>query len=369
MTGVWVGIDVSKAWLDVHSAGAEGGLRVRNDAAGQAGLRARLGGAMVAGVVLEASGGYERPVQAALSAAGLAVALVNPARVRDFARATGRFAKTDRIDAKVLADYGAYLKPAPSPLPGTARARLRELLAYRRQLGHEIVARASQLRLYGDPALHRRAEAALARLKAERGELEQLMRSAIAANAALAASFALLTTVPGVGLVLAATLLAELPELGRLDRREIASLVGLAPFPRDSGTRRGHRAIRGGRSEVRQALFMAALIATRHTTPLSAFIARLRERGKPAKIALTAAMRKLLTILNAMARAERPFEPARLQPASGRRAAPQPEAAALAPVKAVAGAAGGAARLDRRVRGRHPNPGSTTPRAHPATAA
>jgi transposase len=206
MTGIWVGIDVSKAWLDVHSAWAAGGLRVRNDAAGHAGLRARL--------------------------------------------------------------------------------------------------------------------------KAERGELEQLMRSAIAADAALAASFALLTTVPGVGLVLAATLLAELPELGRLDRRRIASLVGLAPFPRDSGTRRGHRAIRGGRSGVRQALFMAALIATRHTTPLSAFIARLRERGKPAKVALTAAMRKLLMNLDAMARTERPFEPGRLQPAPGRRAAPQPEAAA-----------------------------------------
>jgi len=236
MTDVWVGIDVSKAWLDVDLDG-DGGLRVRNDAAGHGELRARLDGAMVAGVVLEASGGYERPVQAALSAAGLAVALVNPARVRDFARATGRLAKTDRIDAKVLADYGAYLRPASSPLPGSARARLHELLAYRRQLGHEIVARASQLRLYGDPTLRERAEAALARLKAERRELEQLMRSAIAANAALATRCALLSTVPGVGLVLAATLLAELPELGTLDRRRIASLVGLAPFPRDSGTR------------------------------------------------------------------------------------------------------------------------------------
>jgi transposase len=314
---MWVGIDVSKAWLDVQIEREEGGLRVSNEAAGHGELMARLGGAPVAGVVLEASGGYERPAQAALSAAGLAVALVNPARVRDFARATGRLAKTDRIDAKVLAEYGAYLKPAPSPLPGSARARLRELLAYRRQLGHEIAARASQLRLYGDPALRERAEAGLVRLKAERHELERLMQAAIASDAALAARFALLTTVPGVGLMLAATLLAELPELGALDRRRIASLVGLAPFPQDSGTRRGHRAIRGGRSEVRQALFMAALIATRHTTPLSAFIARLRARGKPAKVALTAAMRKLLTVLNAMVRAQRPFEAGRLPPTPG----------------------------------------------------
>jgi transposase len=369
MTGIWVGIDVSKAFLDVHLAGAEGGLRVRNDAAGHGELRARLGGAPIAGVVLEASGGYERPVQAALSAAGLAVALINPARVRDFARATGRLAKTDRIDAKVLADYGAYLKPAPRPLPESARARLRELLAYRRQLGGEIMARASQLRLYDDPALRRRAEAALARLKAERVELDQLMQAAITGDAALAARFALLTTVPGVGLMLAATLLAELPELGALDRRRIASPVGLAPFPQDSGTRRGHRAIRGGRSEVRQALFMAALIATRHTTPLSAFIARLRARGKPAKVALTAAMRKLLTVLNAMARAQRPFEPGRRPPAPGRRAAPRPAPAASAPVKAGAGTAGGKARLEGRERGRHPTPGGTTPLAPPAAVA
>jgi transposase len=251
-------------------------------------------------------------------------------------------------------------------LPATARARLRERLAYRRQLGHEIVARASQLRLYGDPALRRRAEVALARLKAERSELEQLMQAAITGDGALAAEFARLTTVPGVGLVLAATLLAELPELGTLDRRRIASLVGLAPFPRDSGLRRGHRAIRGGRAEVRQALFMAALIATRHTTPLTRFIARLRARRKPAKVALTAAMRKLLTILNAMARTQRPFEPGQLQPAPGRRAAPQPKAAARPPVQAVAGAAGGAAHLDRRLRGRHSKPSGTTPLAYPA---
>jgi transposase len=229
--------------------------------------------------------------------------------VRDFARASGLLAKTDRLDAAVIARYGAFARPPATPLPSGARQALAELLAYRRQLTAEITARTQQLGHLVTSALRQRAQAALARLRGERHEVSQLIRQTIEADGALAEAAALLQTMPGVGPVLAATLLAELPELGTLDRRRIASLAGVAPIAKDSGTKHGRRPIRGGRSEVRPPLYMAALVASRSNPTLCATYERLITNGKPPKIALVALMRKILTTLNTMLRTNSPWHP------------------------------------------------------------
>jgi transposase len=307
--GTWAGIDAGKRWLDVHVGGSGGAhFRVANDAEGHARPVARLGDAAVAGVAVEASGGYEREAHAAMSRAGLRVAAVNPARVRHFAEGTGRLAETDRVDAAVLAAFGAYLEPAPAPAREGARAALAELLTYRRQLNAELAARAGQLRGYAGGPSRARAEEALDRLRRERREPDGPIRAAVAKEPPLEALLALPTGAPAVGPVLAAALIADLPEPGALDRRRIASLAGLAPFPRDSGERRGCRAVRDGRAEVRQVLYMAALVALRRHAPLGGYIGRLRARGEPAEVALVAAMREPLTVPNAVARSGRPWK-------------------------------------------------------------
>jgi transposase len=295
----WIGIDVSKRFLDVEIAG-QAPARLANCQEGHAALVDRLKRVAVAGVVIEATGGLERPVVAALLQAGLPASIVNPARVRAFAEGTGQLAKTDKIDAKVLASYGAYMRPAPAELPTATRAKLRELVAYRAQITGEITARAAQAKHYQTACLKQRAEAALAALRRERVALEREIKALVASDEALALRFKLLTSVPSVGTVVAATLIAELPELGSLSRRKIAALAGLAPFPRDSGDRKGYRAIRGGRAHVRCALFCAARVALQHNPNIKAFYERLRARGKNGKVAIVAAMHKLLTILNAM---------------------------------------------------------------------
>jgi transposase len=297
-----IGIDVSKARLDVCRLEDGRRLAVGNDAAGLRALVDRLGIGPQDLMVLEASGGYERTAQRTLCARGLRVAIVNAARVRAFARASGCLAKTDRIDAAVIARYGAFARPAPTPPVGDARRALAELLAYRRQLTAEITARSQQLAHLVSAALRQRAEVALGRLRAERQEILRLIRHTVAAAAELTRPYALLTSMPGVGPVLAATLLAELPELGTLDRRQIASLVGVAPIARESGTRHGRRAIRAGRKPVRSVLYMAALSASRTASPGAAFYRRLVAAGKPAKLALIALMRKMLVTLNGMLR-------------------------------------------------------------------
>jgi len=302
-----IGIDVSKARLDVYDLGDGRRLAVGNDAAGITGLAAQLGLGAGKLVVMEASGGYERQPQRLLSEQGLRVAIVNAARVRDFARASGRLAKTDRVDAEVIARYGAFARPAPTPLVTGARQALAELLAYRRQLIAEITARSQQLGHLVTPTLRQRAAAALDRLRAERREVTQLIGQTIAADRALAAPAALLHSMPGVGPVLVATLLAELPELGSLDRRQIASLVGVAPIAKDSGTKLGRRLIRGGRRDVRPPLYMAALVASRSNPTLRATYVRLVDHGKPPKLALVALMRRMLTTLNAMLRTATPW--------------------------------------------------------------
>jgi transposase len=244
-----------------------------------------------------------------LSECGMRVAVVNAARVRDFARASGLLAKTDRLDAAVIAHYGAFARPAPSLPVSGARQVLAELLAYRCQLTVEITARSQQLGHLLTPALRQRAEAALARLGAERLEIARLIRHTIAAEAELAKTYALLTSMPGVGPVLAATLLAELPELGTLDRRQIASLAGVAPIAKDSGLKHGRRPIRGGRKQVRTVLYMAALSTSRTASRGAACYRRLVAAGKPPKLALIALMRKMLTTLNAMLRTATPYSP------------------------------------------------------------
>jgi transposase len=305
-SNAWIGIDVSKRFLDVEIAG-QAPARLSNCKEGHGVLLERLKVVPVAGVVIEATGGLERPVIAALLGAGLPASIVNPARVRAFAEGTGRLAKTDKIDAKVLASYGAYMRPAPAELPTAARAKLRELITYRSQITGEITARKAQAKIYQDAGLRQRAEAALKALERERAALEREIKTLIGSDEVLALRFKLLTSAPAVGTVVAATLIAELPELGTLSRRKVAALAGLAPFPRDSGDRKGYRAIRGGRADVRCALFCAARVALRHNPKIKAFYERLRARGKTGKVAIVAAMHKLLTILNAILKSGTPW--------------------------------------------------------------
>jgi transposase len=309
-TGQSIGVDICKRYLDAAGT-EEKPFRVTNDTSGRQTMVERLKALGVSCVVLEATGGLERPVLAALLAAGLPASIVNPARVRAFAEGTGKLAKTDKIDAKVLAAYGAYMRPAVSVLPSSARAKLKELLSYRGQIGEEVTARSAQLQLYASADLKARASAALETLKAERRAIERQIEALIASEEELAAPFQILTSVPSVGTIVGATLIADLPELGRLCRRRIAALVGLAPFPRDSGDRRGHRAIRGGRSQVRKALFNAARVAIQHNPKIKAFYQRLRQNGKPGKVAIVAAMHKLLTILNAMLKSRQTWQASR----------------------------------------------------------
>ena len=309
-----IGIDVSKARLDVYCLRRGVRLAVANDELGILQLAGWLepGGL----VVMEASGGYERPVHRSLTQHGVRAAVVNPLRVRQFAKASGLLAKTDRLDAAVIARYGAFARPAPTPVRAGAREALAELLAYRRQLLAEITARSQQLAHLRTPALIERAKAALARLRQDQAELDRLVRDTIAGDPQLRAKAALLAGTPGAGPVLVATLLAELPELGALDRRQIASLVGLAPIARDSGLWRGRRVIHGGRKEVRGALYMAVLALSRRASRFALAYRDLLARGKPKKLALVAVMRKLLVTLNAIARADQPWSDPALQPAA-----------------------------------------------------
>ncbi len=292
---VWVGIDVSKARLDV-ALGAEGELfEVANDQRGIAALLARLSQPALARVVVEATGGLETALVAELGAAGLPVVVVNPRQVRDFARATGQLAKTDALDARLLARFAERVQPPLRALPTPAERELKAVVARRRDLVEMLTAERNRLGS-APKVLHREITAHIrwleARLKERDRDLDRKLRG-----------------VPGVGPVLCATLLAELPELGRLDRREVAKLAGVAPLNHDSGRLRGQRTVWGGRAPVRAALYMATLSAVRFNPALKAFYRRLRSAGKPPKLALTAAMRKLLVILNAMLKHRTPWSP------------------------------------------------------------
>jgi len=307
-SSVMIGIDVASAHVDVAAIGGELPValgRVANDAEGHSALADGLARLTPALVLMEATGGYEAALACALQVAGLRVAVINPRMARDFARAMQRLAKTDRIDAATLAEFAGVLARRPDcerfirPLSEPEQQDLAALVTRRRQLVSMQLAERQRLRLarlVARPSI----EALLAAIARQLDEVEaQLARHVEQHHAAMAK---LLQSVAGIGKVAAATLLAELPELGRLNRRQICALVGVAPYANDSGASRGRRHIAGGRFELRRALYMATLTATRHNAAIRAFYERLVAAGKLKKVALVACMRKLITHLNALTR-------------------------------------------------------------------
>ena len=305
---MFVGIDVSKDRLDVHLRPSGEAFAVARDGHGVAALVDRLGPLAPALIVIEATGGFEITVAAGIAGAGLPLAVVNPAQVRAFARATGRLAKTDRLDAEVIAHFAEAVRPEPRPLPSEAAQGLAELVARRRQLVEMIGMERNRQRTARSPKVLKGIARTLKALEAALGAIDREIDDEVRGSPAWRAAEDLLTSVPGIGSITARTLIAELPELGRIDRRSLAALVGVAPVNRNSGAMRGHRAIAGGRTDVRNVLYMAALTAIRWNPPIRDIYLRLRARGRPAKAALVAAMRKLLTILNAILRDGKPWQ-------------------------------------------------------------
>lgn len=310
MDQLFVGIDVSQDQLDVHVRPTGDSWQVAADQAGVAALVQRLRALGPTLIVLEATGGYETPVVVALVEVGLPLAIVNPRQIRDFARATGQLAKTDALDAGVIAAFAEAVRPPVRPVPDEQARALGELVARRRQLVEMLGAELNRRRVTRHPQLRKQLDRHIAWLKQAVARLDQDLQRLIRALPIWRETEDLLRSAPGVGKVTACTLIAELPELGELDRRAIAALVGLAPFARDSGRFRGRRMIIGGRASVRRTLYMATLTAIRRNPEIAAFYGRLRGTGRPAKVALTAAMRKLLVMLNAMLRDRRPWQPA-----------------------------------------------------------
>lgn len=302
--GPYVGIDVSAAWLDV--AVHRQSWRVANTAEGVSRLLERLQELQPERVVLEPTGGYELPLLRALVGAGLPAALVNPRQVRDFARSTGRLAKTDSIDAIILSQFGQAVRPPVRSLADANSEKLKGLEARRRQLVEMVTSEKNRLRTAPED-IAREIREHIRWLERRLEEIDRQIAELLRASTHWREKDELLRSAPGVGPVLATNLLANLPELGTLNRRQIAALVGVAPFNRDSGAFRGRRVVWGGRSQVRAALYMAALVASRFNPVISVFYRRLCLAGKPKKVALTACMRKLLTILNSMLRYGRPW--------------------------------------------------------------
>jgi transposase len=312
-TRVTVGIDVAKATVEVAISGRQKTLALSNDEAGYAALLAELSSLNVGLVLLEATGGFELACATALQLAGLAVAVVNPRQARDFARAMGYLAKTDRIDAAVLADMArtllarADLSKLVKPMPDAQQLELQALVTRRRQLMAMKLAEDHRMKMPG-VRQRRSLNTIIKALDREIARVDKDLQAFVGANHTELA--ALLDSVKGVGKATISTLLAEVPELGKLSGREVSALVGVAPINRDSGTMRGKRSIFGGRPDVRRVLFMAALVASRHNPVIKAFYQRLLAAGKPKKVALVACMRKLLTILNAMVRSGKPWDQA-----------------------------------------------------------
>ena len=297
-----VGVDVSKDRLDVHLRPSGEAFAVTRDGKGLETLVERLSALDLSLIVLEATGGFETKVAAALAGAGLPLAVVNPRQIRDFARALGRLAKTDAIDAEVIALFAEKIRPEARPVPSQEARSLGELVARRRQIVEMIGMEANRRKRAADKRLSKKIDRHLAFLEKELVDVDADIDAGVRASPAWREAEDLLVSVPGVGPVTARTLIAELPELGQLDRRKLAALVGVAPFNRDSGTWRGHRMIAGGRTSVRNTLYMAALDATRYNPVIKANYHRLVSRGRPKKVAIIACLRQLLTILNAILR-------------------------------------------------------------------
>jgi transposase len=303
----YVGIDVSQAQLDLRQESEAPGLLVAHTEAGIVQLLNHLQGLQPTLIVLEATGGLELPLVRALADAQLPVVVVNPRQVRAFAKATGLLAKTDALDARVLARFAAAVRPAVRPVPDAATEELRGLLARRRQL-LEMLTAEQQRRSRGPQRLQKRLAAHIAWLTREVSRVDDELDEAIRRSPLWREQEDLLQSVPGIGPIVTRTLLGELPELGTLNRKQIAALVGVAPFNRDSGTLRGKRTIWGGRASVRAALYMAAVVAARYNPRIRVFYQRLCAAGKAKKVALVACMRKLLTIVNAMLKHKQPWQ-------------------------------------------------------------
>jgi len=304
----YIGIDVSKATLDVASLPEGESWTVTNDDQGLAELTPRLVALAPTLIVLDATGGFEMLAAITLAKAALPVAVVNPRQVRDFAQAMGQLAKTDALDAGMLADFAQRVRPEPRPLPDAAAQLLESLLTRRRQLVDMLTAEKNRLGFARGP-VKRDISQHIRWLEKRLADVDGDLQDAVTASPLYQAKADLLRSVPGVGPITTLTLLATLPELGHLSRRQIAALVGVAPINRESGTLRGKRMVWGGRAPVRAVLYMAALVSLKHNPVLRVFYQRLCATGKPFKVAVTACMRKLLTILNAMLHQNRRWEP------------------------------------------------------------
>jgi transposase len=303
-----VGIDVSKDRLDVHLRPSGEAFAVTRDGKGLETLVERLSALDVSLIVLEATGGFETTVAAALAGAGLPLAIVNPRQIRNFAKALGKLAKTDAIDAEVIALFAEKIGPQARPVATPQAQALGELVARRRQVVEMIGMEANRRRRAADKRLAKKIDRHVAFLEKELRDIDADINAGVRASPAWRETEDLLSSVPGIGPVTARTLIAELPELGSLDRRKLAALVGVAPLNRDSGAWRGKRMIGGGRTSVRNVLYMAALVATRCNPILKATYQRLVQRGRPKKVAIIACLRQLLTILNAIVRSKKDWQ-------------------------------------------------------------
>lgn len=308
MESIYAGIDVAKKTLDFAFHGETGSQQVRNDAEGIATIVRLVQERGVAGIVVEATGGLERALVTALAQAQQPVALVNPRQARDFARSTGKLAKTDRIDCHSLAHFGQAIQPRLYELPEADAQHLRGILARKRQIVEMLTTEKNRLSSAPQAILGRIREH-ITWLDKEKETLEQEIGQHIQQSPLWKAKDAILQSTPGVGPATSATLITDLPELGTLSGKQISALVGLAPFNRDSGAFNGRRAIWGGRAYVRSALYMSAMSAIRFNPVIRTFYDRLTKAGKPFKVAMTACMRKLLTILNAMIKHEKEWDP------------------------------------------------------------
>jgi transposase len=305
-TSSYIGIDVSRDRLDVAVLGEERGWQVDNTPNGIAKFVQQMETLQPELIVVEATGGYQRAVVEALFWAGLPVAVVNPARVRQFARACGLLAKTDKLDAQVLAIFGQRVRPRLYAGKSEAEKQLSALLVRRKQVEEMLKAEQNRLRTTS-PNLKSSVEQVIACLQEQKKRLDEQIQQSLQEPQAWQEQTEILTSAPGVGIVTTATLLAELPELGKMDRKRIAALVGVAPMNYDSGKKRGYRKTKGGRTDVRSVLYMSTLVATRYNPVIRSQYQHLLKRGKEKKVALTACMRKFLTILNALLRDQQPF--------------------------------------------------------------